>query len=350
MDIMLKGPWYINLRKKQAFIARLQVYKDKNLMSFFEHDLTENYARILAEKYFPQSMDGVVFDDIVLLYKLFLVLSPISQKQKYGYKVDMTEGVFQSWLRKNINKRTARFHISVTELKRELVSEKLEEGFKKARIDAPEFFKIAEEAFQISYSNEALRGSLANRIFDPFMFFEEGEGYRQRRGNQIIRLEKNSFPGSTDLTHKKARVGKYIISLDKKKLGEGSFLNMESIPEMQEEFKKNMSSILKSKTPIDRKLQLCRYLNADFIESIKYAKTNDENIRELYKWLLGNKAIKRLAYTRKAFYGLSGELHKQYLDKKTGNRMFFPKRNFFWNIKEVKEIEYRHFFSPYTER
>ena len=125
---------------------------------------------------------------------------------------------------------------------------------------------------------------------------------------------------------------------------------MESIPEMQEEFKKNMSSILKSKTPIDRKLQLCRYLNADFIESIKYAKTNDLNIRELYNWLLGNKAIKRLAYTRKAFYGLSGELHKQYLDKKTGNMMFFPKRNFFWNIKEVREAQYRHFFSPYTER
>ena len=68
MDVMLKGPWYINLRKKQAFIARLQVDKDKNLMSLFEHELTENYARILAEKYFPQSMDGVVFDDIVLLY------------------------------------------------------------------------------------------------------------------------------------------------------------------------------------------------------------------------------------------------------------------------------------------
>jgi len=346
----MKGFGYINLRKKQAFLARLQVYRDKDLVSFFEHDLTENYARFLAEKYFPQSMDGVVFDDIVLLYKLFLVLSPISQKQKYGYKVDMTEGVFQSWLRKNVNKRTARFHISVTELKRELVSEKLEDGFRKARIEAPEFFKIAEEAFQISYSNEALRGSLANRIFDPFMFFEKGDGYCQRKGNFIYRLEKNSFPGSVDLTHKRVRVGRYLIKLDKTKAGERSYLHMESIPEIRDEFKKNISSVLRSKVAIDRKLNVCRVLISDFTESIKYAKTDIGNISVLSDWLRKNETVKKLAYTRKDFMNLGDLLKSQYESKNTGNMMFFPKRNFFWNIKEVKEAQYRHFFSPYTER
>jgi len=346
----MKGFNYINLRKKQAFIARLQVYRDKDLMSFFEHDLTENYARILAEKYFPISVDGAVFEDIILLYKLFLVLSPISQKQKYGYKVDMTEGVFQSWLRKNVNKRTARFHVSVTDLERDIDTEKLEDGFQKARINAPEFFKIAEEAFLISYSNEALRGSLANRIFDPFMFFEEGEGYRQRRGNQIVRLEKNSFKGSADLSRKRVRVGKYIVKLDKMKTGDRSYLHMESIPELRDEFKSNVSSVLRSKMAIDRKLNVCKVLISDYTELIKYAKTDGANIWLLVEWFRQNETIKKLAYTRKDFMNLGDILKSQYESKSTGNRMFFPKRNFFWNIKEVKEAEYRHFFNPYTER
>jgi len=38
------------------------------------------------------------------------------------------------------------------------------------------------------------------------------------------------------------------------------------------------------------------------------------------------------------------------MEKHTGNRMFFEKRNFFWSPEEVKEKQFRAYYSPYLER
>ncbi len=262
----------------------------------------------------------------------------------------MSDGMFLTWIRRNVNKKVCRYHIGIEDLKRELDTASLVKGFEQAGIKSPEFTERALQSFKIHYTAPYLRGDLAHRIFDPFMFIAKGEGYRMLRGGKIYRLEKNTFTGSRDLRHDLVNIGKYNIQLRGVKKGEGSYIHIETSEPVREEFRESIRKILKEKSSPDIKLQRSRSVISDFTQNIRYAKSDIEGIYSLKRWLLNNSSLKRLAYTNKSFMDLPDELFNQYMKKHTGNRMFFEKRNFFWSPQEVAEKQFRTYYSPYMER
>jgi len=340
---------YPHIRKKQFYLAKLQEYNDPELMSFYNHACCENFAQILTEKFFPKATQKALGPEIKELYKIYLTLSPIIQKVKYSWKIDYSEAIFMSILRKNINKRTARYHIKITELERPLELKALKEGFEKAKISAPEFLEKVSESYLFHYRAPYLRGSLANRIFDPFIFFEAGEGFRLRKSNQIIRLEKNKFTDSIDIRHAAVTIGKYNIQLQGTKKGDASYLHTTIAEKEIEKFKGKILITLEDKNEPGKKLEQCKSIIFDFTENIKYAVSDIEGIFQLKQWLKNKNVIRKLAINTKEYMELPELLQQQYEEKNTQKRMFFTKPNFFWTPEEIKKEQYLNFFSPYSE-
>jgi len=340
---------YTHIRKKQFYLAKLQEYMDDELMSFYNHDCCKNFAKILTEKFFPEANRKALGIEIRELYKIYLTLAPIIQKVKYSWKIDYSEAVYISFLRRNINKRTGRYHIKITEIERPLDVKSLKEGFCKAKINAPEFIEKVKESYLFHYRVPHLRGSLANRIFDPFIFYEAGEGFRLRKSNQIIRLEKDKFKDSTDVRHSGVTIGKYNIQLRGTKTGESSYLHTTIAENETEKFKKKIETALQQKNDPGKKLEKCKGIVFDFTENIKYAISDIEGIFLLKKWLHQNNALRRLAMNCNEYMELPELLQKQYEEKSPRTKMFFTKPNFFWTPDEIKKEQYLNFFSPYAE-
>lgn len=338
---------YINLRKKQVHLARLKKQDEKYLLSFLDSYEANKIAETLASKYFPKSIELDYFKDIVFLYKLFLLLSPLSQNQKYGHTVDILERTFISWLRRYIAGSPKRSYVSIDNLERVLNYSRLENGLNQSGINSPSFIKKLFPYFKRYYSKDDLIGSLANRIFDPFVFFNSGTGFRLRKNNEIFRLEKDSFPNSINVLDAHVISNKYIFRIKISTKNNRKYLYIKLSDKYISKFKSKFTAILSSDISLNQKFKDCNLMISMLTSSIMFLPLDYDWLNNFSYWI--KDVISKNDCSNEVFNKLPETFIKLSCHKNHGNKMYFPNNHFMWNIKEVKKDEYLTFYSPFNE-
>lgn len=336
---------YINLRKKQAKIVQYQIFDNGILFNYLQQKEFENFARLLADKYFHKSKDLIIFENVLELYNFYLVIAPILQRIVYSFKLDWNRSHFLSLLRKNLAFNVNRKFLRVRQLERQVDPEILELNLRELGIKDKPFIDVAKDLFLRNYNTIGVRGKLANCIFDPIMFLFKRDEFEIRRGNELLKLEKRPFKNSIDIDLESVCFWDYEIKRQKDKKARKGYLEIKIRPEVIRDFKENMKNIIKSDVTVARKIVLLNQRCDAFIENHKYTKDAFDQINELKNWL--NRRVKGIAGTDKRVKP-AVDLTKRYIEKKD-TKLRFKKPNFFWNYREYDQKQYINFFSPYRE-
>ncbi|WP_022671385.1 hypothetical protein [Hippea alviniae] len=334
---------YIALRRAQAKIVGYTTYPPGFLCEFYNRDTFVKYAEKLTYKFFPKAKDLQIRENIINLYRAFLVLAPILQKTPYTYKLDWTRGHFLSYLRFLTSNRIGRKYVRVRVIEREPDLDKLQINLNVLGIKDGKFIEILTGLFLQSYGLNALRGSLVNRIFDPVMFLNDRDGFELRRSNEFIKLEKKPFNGCIDIEKQYVEFWDYKIR--RVKANKGMTLEIKIRDEEIKQFKEKIKGILKSHPSVSSKIALVNREVKAFTEKHRYTKDAYDQMIELHKWLRGR--VSKIAATRKEIYQ-AVEIVKLWKERYYPNTVF-RKNNFFWDPKEMTEEDYIYCFSPYRE-
>lgn len=231
---------YINLRKKQAKIVQYQIFDNGILFNYLQQKEFENFARLLADKYFHKSKDLIIFENVLELYNFYLVIAPILQRIVYSFKLDWNRSHFLSLLRKNLAFNVNRKFLRVRQLERQVDPEILELNLRELGIKDKPFIDVAKDLFLRNYNTIGVRGKLANCIFDPIMFLFKRDEFEIRRGNELLKLEKRPFKNSIDIDLESVCFWDYEIKRQKDKKARKGYLEIKIRPEVIRDFKENM--------------------------------------------------------------------------------------------------------------
>jgi hypothetical protein len=342
---MTKQQAYYQLRRAQAHIVQYNIFNTGELLKYIEKEYVKIYAKYLTDFYFHRSKKLVIYNLVYDLYRLFLVIAPILQKQKNSFKLDWNRAVFLGWLRNNLNKKLNRKFVKIETLQRKIDNEKLLQNFLKIGINDELFLEFALDCFKKNYALQTLRGRLANCIFDPIIFFSDKGEKGFRRANEIIRLEKKKFHGCVDIDKKEIVVWDYKIKRETNFILKKTTLNIQISNKDIKKFREKIKDILHSKLSPNKKVLVLKKEIESFTDKHRYTKDAFDQMLDLKYWL--TRKTKKLSGTDKTFK-LTTNIIEKWKDKMS-IEIFLRKPNFFWNIQEIKEENYKYFFSPYRE-
>jgi hypothetical protein len=335
--------YYGNLRRIQSKIVQQNFFQTEDLFKYLNKDCVKIYATYLTDFYFHRSKKLEIYNLIYDLYRLFLVIAPILQKQKNSFKLDWNRAIFLSWLRSNCNKKVNKKYIRVEKKERRIEPDRLIKNFLEMGIKDSLLIEFAIDCFKKNYTLETLRGRLANCIFDPIIFFSDKGEKGFRRANEIIRLEKKKFPICVDIDKEDVILWNYKIRRITNNTK--TTLRIEISDQEIKRFKQEIKLILNSKLNFKRKIFLLENKIESFVHRHKYTKDAWDQFLDLKYWLL--KKTKNLAAMDKTTKFTINILLKWKNER--CDKMFFRKPNFFWNAQDVEEENYKYFFSPYRE-
>lgn len=338
---------YANLRRLQATLVRYHAYFPGDLIKPNESGPVRRYGEHLAEVFFPATEGLAIREDIVRLFRAFLVMAPKLQQLKA--RLDWHEGHVLTWIRRTANRNACRWYLGEKALEREHDPERFKANLKIAGFKDDPFNLEVIDLFKRYYTAPGRKGDLANRTFDPVMFFScPLEGHSIRIGNLVFRAEKEPFEGSQDIRQGALIDGVHlhyrIITLRGKTVGR---IDMTIPPERISEVRKTISRVIGRKgDPVDKVREVERLLG-QFVQDIRFAKSAYFQINDLADWLRQKlKPLVSLSYKKAA--AIPDRLRDNWKVRAEDSDIFWVNHsNFFWDYNHVEEKVYRHFFSPY---
>lgn len=346
-----KGPTleldYANLRRIQETLVSYHAYFPRDLVSYYESGLVNRYGEHLTETFFPATDGLVIREDLIRLFRAFLVMAPKLQQLKA--RLDWHLGHILTWIRRTANRNACRWHLQERKLDRHHEPELLKANLRLAGFRDDPFNLEIIELFKKYFTAPGRKGNLANRIFDTIMFLNIPlEGHAVRIGNLVYRAEKDPFEGSQNI-----REGAIIGDLHlhyKPKVLRGEAVGRIDITITTEKVAVVKSAVSKSISrkgdPVE-KVREIEKLIGQFAEDVRFAKSAYHQINDLAFWLRQKlKPLVSPSYKKAAV--IPDHLRDLWKIKAQESDIFWVNNsNFFWDWHNVEEKVYRHFFSPY---
>lgn len=349
---------YWQLRRLQASIVKKLGFRHGELLEALQKPAVDTYARKLRRHYFSRSKDLEIYGNILDLYRIYLLLSPIIQRQPYSMRIDAHRGHALTWMRGYANSKVGRFWYDYWSEPRELDYDRLRTNLIRAGVTDRPFLDHLEEPFFTSYTRPTWEGDLARLIFDPFMFLQTRErgSALLRIGSVIHRLEKSRFPGAIDLRERPGEFWDYSVQYNrvKKETTPGKTL-MSGVVDIWiserriNELKTELSEILASKNVPRFKVGKMVAACTGFIEETKYAKSAFDQILGLRRWI--TEKTKKLKATEKSAGKVGEALAAEWCKKQTFSKAWRSQRNFFFvpDTRKPPATVFMQFFNPKRE-
>ena len=191
--LIRRGQLYGLLRRSQKRILERNFSRFRE---FSERDTFRRFARILTEKFFPETVKkgAAVEEYIERAYVDWLILAPLIASYKWLPKPGMHRGHYLTWARRACNKQTRQwFFVRVI-----LEVPDREELARRATINACELVRLndvywLEEEFSflawLAHSG-GLKGRLARWILFPWAFLDVDHEYDEVLGHSLSGWEK----------------------------------------------------------------------------------------------------------------------------------------------------------------
>jgi hypothetical protein len=338
---------YYLTRCAQLNIVMRTHFRNGELYDIMNRSAFQHTAQKLADKYFYRS-GATVYSEMIEMYQLYLVLSPVMQRMKNSFKVDWTKGHAVSWLRRLFNGKVCHWHYQITEHDRRHDTEALIRNMRNMGVTDNKLLDVAVEKYLCFWNSEGMKGNLANCVFDPFMFHVKDTGIRI--GSTIIETSRRKHDGYLNILEKSLEIMSYHIVVYQK-YGR-TFINVTLRQSVIDDFKKRCETILPahctSGTVPQYKLIQLSSLISQLLETAKYAKDSFYQIRELQQWT--DRKFRRLAGNDKKFKSIISMMTTRFTEKVV-SKYTYQRTNFFWDKdhKRVPEDVFMIYYSPYRE-
>lgn len=334
---------YYLVRRAQLRIVMRTHFRNGELYDIMNRSAFQQTSEKLTDKYFYRS-GATVYDEIKELYQLYLVLAPTMQKIKNSFKVDWTKGHAISWLRRLFNGRVRHWYYIHTENERRHDTELLLSRLRDHGIADKRFLDEAIERYLCFWGSDGLKGSLANCIFDPFMYRVKDSGIRI--GSSVIETSQGKLDGRSNIFEKPIEIMSYHVVVYEK--SGRTHINVTIRPDVISDFKKRCELIISTRTTPQYKLVQLSSLISQLLETAKYAKDSFYQIRELQSWT--DKKFRKLSGTDKEFKAIICNMTSNFMEKVV-SKYTYQRTNFFWdkNLNDIPEKTFFIYFSPYRE-
>ncbi|ADD67335.1 hypothetical protein Dacet_0537 [Denitrovibrio acetiphilus DSM 12809] len=334
---------YYLVRRAQLRIVMRTYFRNGELYDIMNRSAFKQTAEKLTDKYFHRS-GATVYDEVKELYQLYLALAPSMQKIKNSFKVDWTKGHAISWLRRLFNGRVRHWYYIHAEYERKHDPEQLLRSFRDHGITDKRFLDEAMEKYLCFWASEGLKGSLANCIFDPFIYRVKDTGIRI--GNSVIETSKHKLDGYYNIFEKPIEIMGYHVVVYEK--SGRTHINVTIRQSVIDDFKKRCEIIISTRTSPQYKLVQLASLVSQLLETAKYAKDSFYQIRGLQLWT--DKKFRKLSGTEKKFKAIISMMTTRFIEKVV-SKYTYQRTNFFWdkNHNDIPEKTFQIYFSPYRE-
>lgn len=338
---------YANLRRLQATLVRYHAYFSGDLFRPYGSGPVTRYGEHLANTFFPATEGLAIREDIVRLFRAFLVMAPKLQQLKS--RLDWHEGHVLTWIRRTANRNACRWCLGEKALEREHDPEQFTANLRLAGFKDDPFNLDVIDLFKRYYTAPGRKGNLANRLFDPVMFLSFPlQGRSVRIGNLVFRAEKEPFEGSQNIREGALIGGVHlhyrIITLKGKTVGR---IDITIPQEKISGIKTTISRVIGRKgDPVDKVREIERIVG-QFVQDARFAKSAYFQINDLADWLRQKlKPLVSPSYKKAA--AIPDQLRDNWKVRAEESDIFWVNHsNFFWDSNHVEERVYRHFFSPY---
>lgn len=337
---------YLKVRQAEARLVKLQEFGGTILSDAMQLRYVRNVAYKLTDKFFYNSRDLVIYQDMVRMYQLLLVCAPILQKLPLSTRFDWHNGHILSWFRRFSGGSVKRCFYAPYQFPRELDTAKMVRHLRTHfRITDRGFIQEAVELYECYYGCTTVCGKLAAKMFDPIMLAPLQPGFALRVGTTFHRLEKSGFPGCVNLKQDKAIILDYCFSLvsGKKRRPAEVMLTTACL----RTFKEKAKSVIDSDDSLSKKFGALSSLIAAFTPVTMFAYSAQPQILELRNHLRSKLRMVPLTENMD-FRPLPNILHNAFLQK-SSTRLHFPQPNFFYSPAMVGEKQFMVYLSPYRE-
>lgn len=335
---------YHLVRRAQASIASYQHFRDGDLSQYLERESFMTVAAKLTDKFFHKS-GGLQFEAQVReLYVVLQIMAPILQRLPLSFKFDWHCGHLLSFVRTHASGRIRRHHVAIRQVERSYQPVLLAANLEAIGIHDATMTEVLQDLYRRHCGGTTLQHRLAHQLFDPIILASAKCGHELRFGNQLLRIEKSPFDGSTDLRREPINVLDY--SLCSVEHPGGYHLEIKVAESCINDFKQHIERIMDAAASPDHKVSLLRNRINDFVERTRSARSGKAQMLELKRWL-ANK-VRRLSGTAQDARLLSELLINQWLQR-VDPRLYIKAPNFFFDHKQHDESVYTTFFSPYRE-
>lgn len=335
---------YHQVRRAQGLIASYRNFQAGDLAQYLERDTFNQMADRLSSHYFLRSKGLLIFEQVKELYLSLLVLAPVLQRLPLSYKFDWHRGHLLSFLRIQSGGRIGRHHVAVRHVERIYAPDQLATNMAELGIHDAVMTAVVRDIYRRHACGKTLKDKLANQLFDPMLMIKERYGFEFRFANQLIRMEKEPFAGSTDLRRDRLT----LLDFEVKSVVHRGRRALEILvsDDYVRQFRTQVDSILNSRSDPEYKLLVVDNIMRDFIERTRSARSGLNQMQELKVWLTNS--LRRLSATLPAAKELPNRFINLWLQR-VDSRLHLKKPNFFLDPYDVPENTYRTFFSPFRE-
>lgn len=335
---------YHLVRRAQASIASYQHFGDDDLAQYLERGSFIAMAARLADHYYNRSKDLQMHKQVIDIYAALLTMAPILQRLPLSFKFDWHRGHLLSFIRTNISGRVGRFYVAVRQVERSYQPELLAANLEALGIHDAAMVEVLLDLYRKHCGGTALKERLAHQLLDPLLLSTEKQGYELRIGNQLIRLEKQSFDGSVDLRSESLTLLDYSLHSVEHKGGYGIEILISD--SCISEFREHINRIMNAAASPEYKLVLVKNRINDFVERTRSARSAQNQVLELKRWLANR--VRKLAGTSQEAKLLPELLVNLWLQR-VDHTLYLKSPNFFFNPRQHDEKTFASFFSPYRE-
>ena len=335
---------YHLVRRAQAKIACYQHFGNGDLAQYLERDSFTTVATKQADHYFNKSKELQINTQVVDIYTVLLIMAPILQRLPLSYKYDWHRGHLLSFVRTNTSGRVGRFHAGTRVVKRAYQPDKLSANLEALGIHDAAMVEVLLDLYRKHCGGTALKERLAHQLFDPILLSSEKQGHELRFGNQLLRLEKQSFDGSVDMRHASVTLLDYSLHLVEHKGGYG--LDILISDACITAFREHINRIMNAAASPEFKHVSVKNRISDLVERTRSARSAKPQVLELKRWLANR--VRKLAGTSQEAKLLPEFLVNLWLQR-VDHTLYLKSPSFFFNPDQHDEKIFTSFFSPYRE-
>lgn len=335
---------YYLVRRAQLKILMRSYFRNGELFEIMNRKAFEDMAIKLADKYFHKT-GPTVYAEMVDLYKVFLCLAPVIQKQQNSCKLDWSRLHILSHLRRLFNNKVKHWYYKVSVQPRMYDPDSFKSVMRASGITDATFIDYSLEKYLCFWGAEGRKGNLANCIFDPF-FFHVKTGTGLRIENVLIETVPTKAAGFTLISEVPLEIMCYRISTYE--LYGRHYVDIRLSDNYIKSVREKLITIVTQKITPEQKFKQIVALANNYIENARYAKDAFNQVNEMQRYFV--KQTGKLAAGNAEFRHTAGSLVSEYIAKH--EKFAIRGTNFFWdkNHSNVPEKIYQVYFSPYRER
>ncbi|WP_129127090.1 hypothetical protein [Geomonas oryzae] len=336
---------YMQVRHKQAELARISTFRTGELIWFADRPQTKVVATECTDPFFHKSRDMEIYGDALIMNQCRLALAPVLERQHGSLHICEDISHALSWFRANIAGHIRNYFVRVDEYPREPDETRMRENLRLMGASDEAFMDKLELYLRSYYTRVSVTGKLSACLFDPVMLFGEYRKEDLRVSNRVYRLSRTPRKGYKDIRKNWIPVGNYLVHCY-----EGPeprhlqiMIDEPHLTTMRFRVRRVLNSFRRS----DEKFNALRRLVGKFAESTKYARTGYEQAVEFGRYLqeLAGEKLPQVEGVEL----LKTNVLYQFAQKQQYRMAFRHKFNFFYDPGKYDLSQFKAFFSPYRE-